>query len=498
MKQNNTRRTGVLLHLTSLPGRYSYGDMGVDAYHFVDFLRDCAISVWQLLPLNPPGTDLSPYQSISVHAGNTQLISLDLVADQGLLSVQDLTGNIEDCATFKQIKLKLAYENFKDKATESQQNAYQEFKKAHVYWLDNYALFLTLKERYNNLPWWDWQEQLRDRKPNVIAQYCIDLIEPIEQHKFEQFLFYQQWHNLKQYANKKGISLFGDIPIFIAHDSADVWANPKCFKLDKDGQPTVVAGVPPDYFSETGQRWGNPIFNWSYLKKTNYRWWIDRIRTQLELFDLIRIDHFRGFEAHWEIPVDEPTAMNGKWVKAPGFDFFKTMNEQFENLPLIAEDLGVITEEVTALRDQFNLPGMKILQFAFDSGPKNPYLPHNHLTNCVVYTGTHDNNTTLGWFTELRDDQKKQVYEYLGNPTEKMPWALIHTALSSIANLAIIPMQDILELDGEHRMNTPGTTKNNWKWRFCWDMVAANLPSKVKHLIFLHNRIVEDKFSETD
>ncbi|PKM37513.1 MAG: 4-alpha-glucanotransferase, partial [Gammaproteobacteria bacterium HGW-Gammaproteobacteria-10] len=354
--------------------------------------------------------------------------------------------------------------------------------------LDDYALFIALRKEFNNLSWNQWPEQYKSRNISALKEASRRLSTEIEAIKFEQFVFFTQWLELKDYAARHGILLFGDIPIFVSYDSADVWVHPEVFKLDEQFEMSVVAGVPPDYFSETGQRWGNPHYNWSYLKKNGFNWWLDRIKTQVEMFDIIRIDHFRGLEAAWEIPVSEPTAMNGCWVKAPGHALLKTIFDAFGPIALVAEDLGVITDKVEKLRDDFSLPGMKILQFAFSGGPSNPYLPANLDKNSVVYTGTHDNDTTLGWYRQISEQEQAYVYEYLGQPASSMPYTLIQTALASVGNLAIIPMQDILELDTEHRMNIPGTTEGNWLWRFTWDQLLPLYRQRFARAIKLYGR----------
>jgi 4-alpha-glucanotransferase len=438
----NQRRAGILLHPTSLPEIK-------DTYRFVDFLADSGISIWQMLPLGPPHDDLSPYGCQSVHAANPALIN----------------------STNEEVN-KLAFEQF----VETQQ-----------YWLEDYVLFRALHNKFKT-GWWEWEPALRDRQQQALNKARQDFAKEIEQHRLEQFLFFTQWQQLKQYANQRGVYLFGDIPIFVAQDSVDVWANRENFLLDAQGQPTVVAGVPPDYFSATGQRWGNPLYDWNYMQANDFDWWKQRLKTTSMLFDVARIDHFRGFEACWTIPASCKTAIEGEWVKAPGAALFKSLEQSDINLPLVAEDLGIITDEVKALRDQFGLPGMKILQFAFDGNSDNPYLPHNHIENCVVYTGTHDNNTTLGWFQEQTEDSKQYICEYLDTNADNMPWALIETAFASKANWAIVPMQDILSLDANHRMNIPGIATGNWRWRFHWSQLSAEINDKLRHLSNIYAR----------
>lgn len=485
----NQRRAGVLLHITSLPGNGKHGDLGKEAYYFVDFLHNTGVSVWQTLPLGVTHADGSPYQCLSAHAGNPNLISLEQLIDEVWL---DLSDKCEDCmATAKFHKSCLvakAYEGFLAKADNSQKEAFKEFCLAKDFWLDDYALFMALRDDFEQQCWNQWPEPYKNREKKAIREAKKRLGYAIDSYKFEQFIFFQQWMALKKYANQHGVLLFGDIPIFVSYDSADVWSNRKIFKLDDEGEMVVVAGVPPDYFSATGQRWGNPHYDWDYLQKTGFKWWLERLETQFEQFDIVRIDHFRGLEAAWEIPAHEPTAQIGMWVKAPGQALLQAIKDKFNAMPLIAEDLGIITDEVEALRDEFNLPGMKILQFAFDGNHDNPYLPINHIANSVVYTGTHDNDTTVGWGAKLRDDERNYIYEYLGFPANSLHCALIQAALASVANLAVIPMQDILELGSEHRMNTPGTTKGNWQWRFQWEQLSTERANRLAHLVDLFNR----------
>ncbi len=482
------RRAGILLHITSLPGPGGNGDLGKAAYQFIDFLNDTGVSVWQTLPLGIPHGDGSPYQCLSAHAGNPALIDLDWLQKKGWLNVLDTAEGAEiDGLTRKEL-LKHAYQDFLIFSKESDKRNFKQFCHEKSGWLDDFALFMALKHQFNQRGWFDWPEQFRDRKKTPLLEASFRLSVEIEEIKFEQYVFFCQWHELRKYAKQKGILLFGDIPIFVAYDSAEVWAHPEYFKLNDEKKMTVVAGVPPDYFSETGQRWGNPHYDWEYMQETGFQWWIERMQTQLELFDIVRIDHFRGLEAAWEIPAEEETAINGTWVKAPGEALLNTFKETFGSIPLVAEDLGVITPEVEALRDQFGLPGMKILQFAFDGGTDNPYLPHNHTENCVVYTGTHDNDTTLGWFESLPEDRKHYVYEYLGFPQMEMPYALVHAAFESIANLAVIPMQDVLGLGAADRMNIPGTTEGNWLWRFNWEQVTEEKSNRLAHMVDLYGR----------
>lgn len=466
------RQAGILLHISSLPSKHHVGDMGENAYKFVDILHQMQVRVWQTLPINMPHADNSPYQCLSAHAGNPDFISLEALIEEGLLCAEDVQG-----ATSKTILMARAYQNFVarafNKAHQLNADAYAVFCKTQQHWLKDFALFLALRNQFNHAGWFDWPVEYKNRDANTLKFATDTLHEEIAVIQFTQYLFFSQWLALKTYANAKNVQLFGDIPIFVAYDSAEVWATPHLFKLDDDKKMTVVAGVPPDYFSETGQRWGNPHYHWQAMEKDGFQWWINRMQTQSTLFDMVRIDHFRGLEAAWEIPAEEETAIHGQWVEAPGFALLAAIKKAMPNVILIAEDLGIITEKVDALRESYHMPGMKILQFAFSGQDDNPYLPHNITDNSVIYTGTHDNDTTLGWYEALDDNQRGHVTRYLhsvlGDAHQvMMPQDLIQVALSSIAYLAIIPMQDLLALNGEHRMNTPGTCAGNWHWRFDW------------------------------
>jgi 4-alpha-glucanotransferase len=483
------RRAGVLLHITSLPGTGRYGDMGEEAYNFIRFLHSAGITVWQTLPLGIPHGDGSPYQCMSAHAGNPALISIDWLEQKGWLQQTERCNDCNADAGFtKSCLVTKSLKGFKAIASPSEQEDFLGFCQEKAFWLDDFAMYYALRNEYGRRCWNQWPEYLKNRDAKALKQAEKRLVRVLESIKFEQYVFYRQWQDLKLFAEKHGVLLFGDIPIFVSYDSADVWANRDVFKLDKNGDMDVVAGVPPDYFSAEGQRWGNPHYNWKYLKKTKFKWWLDRIKTQDEMFDILRIDHFRGLEAAWEIPAEEETAIKGQWIAAPGHALLKAIQVQYPALALVAEDLGIITEEVTALRDDFALPGMNILQFAFGDDAQNPYLPHNCSKNSVVYTGTHDNDTTLGWFNALDDGQKRRVYEYLGHSQTEMPYTLVGTALASVANLAIVPMQDVLCLDGAHRMNTPGSTEGNWHWRFGWDQLTDHFVGRLRHLVYLFGR----------
>lgn len=473
------RRCGVLLHITSLPS----GNLGKDAYRFVDFLQQAGVTVWQMLPLGPTHSDGSPYQCLSAHAGNIRLISIEKIRQQPWCNAEELTGG--KIST----QIALAYRQFVANAAEKLQQDFAEFCVDQAYWLDDYVLFREIRHLQHSTAWFDWPAALRDRQSAALAEIREQRLESLTIRRFEQYMFHSQWQALKTYANQRGVKLFGDMPIFVAHDSADVWADPQLFTLDKAGQPEKVAGVPPDYFSETGQRWGNPLYRWQQHTETQFDWWQRRLQTQLNLFDLIRIDHFRGFEACWEIPASCDTAIEGQWVKAPGKALFSTLLSRFGELPLVAEDLGIITAEVNALREQFAMPGMKILQFAFGGDASNPYLPHQHTQDSVTYTGTHDNNTTLGWYQSLDAGSKNHLHQYAGPTSESMPGLLNRMALQSVSALAVLPMQDVLALDATHRMNVPGTTEDNWRWRFHWDMLPGDCADSLRYLIGLYGRL---------
>lgn len=486
----NERRAGVLLHISSLPSAYYTGDLGAEAYKFVDFLQQVGASVWQTLPINMPHADNSPYQCLSAHAGNPDFISLEALQAQGLLTKQDLTGLITD----KTPLLAKAFSAYASQADTKECTDFMNFCDKQADWLHDFALFLALRTKFNQAGWNNWPELYKKRDIPTLRQAREELAHEIAVIKFTQYVFFTQWMALKKYANEKGVALFGDIPIFVAYDSADVWSQPHLFKLDAEQNMTVVAGVPPDYFSATGQRWGNPHYNWEVMAKKKFSWWVARLATQSELFDIVRIDHFRGLEAAWEIPANEDTAMNGQWVTAPGDALLAAVKAALPKLDLVAEDLGIITPEVDQLRKRYQLPGMKILQFAFSGQSDNPYLPENIEADSVAYTGTHDNDTTVGWFNAMDQGQQEHLLAYLREHGEQrggeqadneqehapglvpnVPNALIELAMASKANLAIVPMQDILALDTTHRMNTPGTASGNWHWRFNWQQLTPEL-----------------------
>ena len=493
------RASGILLHPTSFPGRFGIGDIGPEAYRFVDFLVDTGQQIWQVLPLGPTGHGNSPYMSYSSMAGNHLLISLEQLRDRGLLSQEDLDGlpefpadhvDYERVIPAKTQLLRKAAENFKDQATPEERDEFADFCEKRDFWLDEYAFFMALKQACGGKSWVKWEPEIAHREPGAMGQWRLRLAPVIFFEKYLQFEFFRQWSTLKQYANERGIQIVGDMPIYVAHDSVDVWGFPANFMVDEDTlEPALMAGVPPDYFSETGQLWGNPIYNWEELKERGFRWWLQRLKTLLDYVDLIRIDHFRGFQAYWAVEAGETTAMNGKWVEAPGEEFFQTVRRELGSLPILAEDLGVITPEVEELRDKFDFPGMKILQFAFGSDRHNPYLPFNYLQNCLVYTGTHDNDTTVGWFEKASDYERGRLLTYLGCIShEGVQWDMIRLALSSVANQAIIPLQDVLGLGSEARMNCPGKPDGNWIWRYQSEDLHQENRDRLRNLTMLYSR----------
>ncbi|MBF2089874.1 MAG: 4-alpha-glucanotransferase [Synechococcales cyanobacterium K44_A2020_017] len=494
------RSSGLLLHPTSFPGPHGIGDLGGAAYAFVDFLAASGQQLWQVLPLSPTGYGNSPYMCYSSMAGNPLLISLDLLVDEGWLTHDDLSVlpdfpsdkvDYDRVIATKTPLLDRAAERFKAHASSLQRQEFDVFCHARAFWLDDFAFFMALKQAHGGESWHRWDEAIAKRDPDTLSRWRKQLANDIYHHKFLQFEFFRQWSHLKQYANDRQIQIIGDMPIYVAHDSADVWSLPHIFHLDPEtGEPALMAGVPPDYFSETGQLWGNPIYNWEAMQAWGFKWWLQRLQSMLEYVDLIRIDHFRGFQAYWEVPQGETTAMNGQWVEAPGREFFKTVKEELGSLPILAEDLGVITPEVEALRDEFNFPGMKILHFAFGSGPGNPYLPFNFDRNCMVYTGTHDNNTTVGWFESLSDWEKDHISHYLGDISyDGIHWDMIRLALSSHANQAVIPFQDLLGLGEDARMNLPGASTGNWEWRYRDEAVNPELAGRMHMLTEMYGRL---------
>lgn len=497
------RASGILLHITSLPSSYGIGDLGPSAYHFADFLQDAGQHYWQILPLNPvdAGNGYSPYSSLSAFAGNPLMISPDILCHEGYIDETDLQNKyyFRDSSvdfilvkSYKDYIFDVAFNNFKRHATGDKVHEYERFCNEHSEWLDDYAIFISLKNHLGEKSWKEWPEELRLRDPYALEVHRTELQASIEKEKFLQFIFFRQWFALKNYCRQRSISFIGDLPFYVSFDSADVWAHPYNFKLDENRNPVTVSGVPPDYFSETGQLWGTPIFDWDRLRKHDYDWWMTRMSHNLHMFDMMRLDHFRAFSAYWEVDVREETAINGSWVKGPGADFFNRLSERFPGLPLIAEDLGTIDDDVRDLIQRFNMPGMKVLLFAF--GPemaKNPYILHNHVRNCVVYTGTHDNNTIKGWYVnEASAEERRQISEYLQKDIDEknVSEALLSMALMSVGTLVIFPFQDALGLGQESRMNVPSVGKGNWTWRFIPDQATPELAKKLFNQMKLYDR----------
>ncbi len=494
------RESGVLLHPTSLPGPYGIGEIGPEAYRFVDTLREMGQSLWQILPIGPTSYADSPYQSLSTFAGNHLLISFDQLVKDGLLSRSQLRKfprfpDVEvDYGPVIQARMKVLYSvcrTFESRASEHRKREFRRFCARNADWLEDYALFVALKEAHDLRPWPEWDQRYAMRDPAALQRARRQYRTTIRNVKILQFLFDRQWGRLRAYAHKRGMRIVGDIPIFVAHDSSDVWAHPEMYFINSHGQPIVIAGVPPDYFSATGQRWGNPLYRWTEHEHTGYAWWIARMRRIFELVDIVRIDHFRGFESYWEIAAHEPTAINGRWVDGPREQIFDAMIEELGDLPIIAEDLGIITPEVEALRDRYRFPGMRILQFAFGNDAKaGDYRPENYPRNCVVYTGTHDNDTTVGWFwsqagagsTRTREEierERQTILAYVGTDGSQIHWDLIALGSKSAANTAVFPLQDLLGLGSEGRMNVPGKTDGNWRWRFAWEQLTPAIKQRM-------------------
>jgi 4-alpha-glucanotransferase len=494
-----SRSSGILCHPTSFPSRYGVGDLGQGAYGFVDWLVSAGQQLWQVLPLGPTGYGDSPYQSFSAFAGNPLLISPEDLVGQGMLSVEalldvpDLPSQRVDFGAvieYKQGLLRRSYEHFRTHGTADQQARFSAFRERHSGWLAEFGLFMALKAAFGGGSWHGWPRDVLLREPGALAHFRATLADSATYQEYLQWLFAEQWGALKAYANRSGIQIIGDIPIFVAEDSADVWSHPDLFKLDANGNPTVIAGVPPDFFSETGQRWGNPHYRWDVMAQDGYHWWIERIRHTLAQVDIVRIDHFRGFEAAWEIPAGDETAAGGQWVPGPGPAFFRAIETALGKLPIIAEDLGVITPEVDALRTQFKLPGMKILQFGFalDTDPK--YLPHNFERNYIVYPGTHDNNTVVGWFNEAARTgiEKWNCLRYLGTDGHDLAWDFIRLAWTSVASQAVTCLQDVMSLGVEARMNHPSTESGNWQWRYTPEMLTDALRARLREITVIYQR----------
>lgn len=494
----NLRKAGILLHPSSLPNNYGIGTFGPEAYAFVDFLKKAGQNIWQILPLGPTGPGDSPYQCYSAFALDPVLIDLNHLVNKGLIVAEDLkeakksnTGRVDyafvngsRCNIFKK-----AHHAFEKSASQADTTAYDDFVAKQGYWLDDYALFMAIKETMAGLPWYEWPDEIRLNEANSLTKYKELLSQRIKYHKFLQFVANCQWLALRSYANENNIEVIGDIPLYVSYDSSDAWANPEVFMLNENLNPELVAGVPPDFFSETGQLWGNVLFNWDHLKQTGFDWWIKRISYNLELADIIRIDHFRGLLAFWAVPFDEITAINGRWIDAPGEELFEKLTERLGKLPIIAEDLGVITPDVDALRIKHDLPGMKILQFGFDEGDYNAFLPHFYDPNSVVYTGTHDNDTVMGWYNQLDDKVKLKLHKYAGSIGNAPHWLMIRLAWASVSKIAIVPLQDVMGLDTNSRMNTPGTLIDNWQWRYHESQLLEEYASTLLELSKLYSRI---------
>jgi 4-alpha-glucanotransferase len=495
------RLCGILLHPTSLPGPHGSGDFGPAAYHFVDWLAASAQSVWQLLPLTPIGPGNSPYASVSAFAGSPLLVALEPLLERGWLPSIEIAASAADPQAAGRLDfdrvvpqrmqgLRRAADGFFARAAAAERTDFEAFCRSEAQWLDDYALFMTLDTDYRAhgiWSWTQWDEALARRAPKALAEAAARHAQAIAFWKFVQWCFFTQWRELKRYANDKGIRIIGDLPIFIAHHSADCWARPDLFRLDERGEPLVVAGVPPDYFSPTGQRWGNPLYAWEKMAQDGFAWWIARARHELARADLVRLDHFRGFAAYWEIPVSCPTAVEGRWVPAPGVALFDALRAALGDLPVIAEDLGVITPDVEALRDRYGLPGMKILQFAFGGDATHTFLPHNYGRNCAVYTGTHDNDTVLGWYATATERERAYARFYLDAEADTLHWAMIRAAYASVARIAVAQMQDVLGLGSEHRMNTPARL-DCWTWRFDWDQVGPRPAERLAQLAAAYGR----------
>ena len=492
------RSSGILLHPTSLPGPFGSGDLGASAYRFVDWLSSTGQSLWQMLPTGPAGMANSPYMSLSAFAGSPMLIDPIELVSHGWLGqddVQSVSGFSDarvDYPRVSQARMALlakASKQFFQRRNGDDRQHYEAYCEAEKSWLDDYSLFQALNQHFSGKGWVEWDHDLVHRDQKALDNAAGELREYIDFHKFTQWCYHRQWTAIKKYANDRNVRLVGDIPIFVAHHSADVWSNQETFTIDENGMPLFVAGVPPDYFSEDGQRWGNPLYRWDVMGRQHYRWWVSRFRNTFALFDIIRIDHFRGFEAYWEIPAKEKTARTGRWVKAPGEDLFTAIKNELGTLPIIAEDLGVVTPEVTALREKFGFPGMKILQFAFSTDPADNFLPHRYEKNYVVFTGTHDNDTTIGWYEKANEHERDFVRRYCRTNGSEIHWDLMTLALQSTADIAVIPLQDVIGLGSEGRMNFPGTVDGNWEWRFTWDQLNARATERLADLTALYGRI---------
>jgi 4-alpha-glucanotransferase len=505
------RSGGVLCHPTAFPSRYGVGDLGKGAYDFIEWLAGAGQQLWQVLPLGPTGYADSPYQSFSAFAGNPLLISPDGMAWSGLLPADALLDapdfpsdrvDFGAVITYKQMLFRRSFEHFRAQGTDDQRRGFESYRATQAAWLSDFGLFMALKGYFGGGSWHGWPRDIRLRRPEAMTYYRETLADETTYHEYLQWAFAEQWEALKTHANELGILIIGDVPIFVAEDSADVWSHPDLFVLDEEGNPTVIAGVPPDLFSATGQRWGNPHYRWDVMAGDRYQWWRDRVRRTLEVVDIIRIDHFRGFEAYWEVPAGEPTAKNGRWVRGPGDALFRAIEADLGKLPIIAEDLGVITPEVDALRLQFGFPGMKILQFAFGMENNPQYLPHNYERNSIVYPGTHDNNTVIGYFNEAdrKPAEKWNCLRYLGSDGSDLAWDFIRAAWSSVSNQAVTCLQDIMSLGAEARMNYPSKESGNWQWRYTPAMLTDALKARLRELTEIYERSApeEDSVPSTD
>jgi 4-alpha-glucanotransferase len=493
----NKRSSGILLHITSLPGKYGIGSLGQEAFNFVDFLVISGQKMWQILPLGHTGYGDSPYQCYSAFAGNPLLINLEKLVVDGLLEKKDLPDHIyydDDQVDYGKVMdsknpiLRKVYNKHKENPDRLRNTWLNSFCQKNKKWLDDYAFFMALKVHFKGVAWTKWADDIKMRRHDAVNYYKDLLHDEIDYFRFIQFIFYTQWYELKSYANLNDIQIIGDIPLYVSFDSSDAWANPEIFEFDEHMNPKGVAGVPPDYFSDTGQLWGNPLYNWSYLQSTGFEWWIDRVEANFKLFDAVRIDHFRGLAAYWAVRYGEETAINGEWIKAPGEELLQTIQNKLGDLFIIAEDLGLITKDVIELREKFNLPGMKILQFAFDSGEENDFLPHTYNKNCIVYTGTHDNDTTLGQYKSSKGLDKEFMHEYFHVDRNDPVWSFIKLAWSTVADVAIAPLQDILRLDTEARMNFPGKPSGYWRWRFAKSMLTEKHADELLRLTRLYGR----------
>jgi len=501
------RHAGILLHPTSLPGPGGIGDLGESARRWIEWLRQAGCGLWQVLPLGPTGYGDSPYQCFSAFAGNPLLISLEDLVAAGLLADDELAGSprfpddlvkFGEVIRFKDRLLDLAAFHFNARATTELKLRYEAFRAEQAGWLEDFALFMALKRAHADRSWTEWEGELGERKPAALAEARRRLAAETEGTRVRQFLFFEQWNALHDLARRTGVRIVGDIPIFVAPDSADVWAHSRLFHLDSSGRPTVVAGVPPDYFTETGQRWGNPLYRWEVMRQDGYAWWMGRLRAALSQVDIVRLDHFRGFEAYWEVPADAPTAETGRWVPGPGAGFLEAVRRELGALPLIAEDLGVITPEVVELREAFDLPGMKVIQFAFDSDADNPFLPHNYTSNAVVYTGTHDNDTSCGWYASAGEVERDYCRRYLRCDGEDIAWDLIRAAWASVANWAVTPLQDVLSLDSRARMNYPGRSDGNWSWRVRTDELTSEAAERLRDMSECYGRLAMTEAGEEE